>query len=178
MRSSACRRAMVWILCCLVANCLLVTRAARAQEFGQATDDVLAMPSGSGGSGRGSAVDPLSGSAISSALPALSGSLKLSDQFTLSNIRGSAAFAGVNPSGDKSCLTIRAHMRPDFANKALQQNWITAKNDCGRFIKINICYHGTGSCKSIPIPPWQTESAIIGYAPTGSEVYYQISLQN
>lgn len=173
MRSSACPLTTVSLFCCLVASW-----AAQAQEFVQGTDDVLAIPSGSGIPGGGDAVDLLSGPAIGSALPAPSDALHFPDQFTLSNISGIAVFPGQNPSAEKSCLTAMAYMRPDIANETLHQNWITAKNGCGRFIKLSICYRGTADCFSIRVPPGQTKSAIIGYAPNGSEVHYQITLED
>jgi hypothetical protein len=173
MRSSACPLTTVSIFCCLVASW-----AAPAQEFVQGTGDVLAIPSDSGIPGSGDAVGFLSGPALSSALPAPSDPLHLPDQFTLGDIRSSAVAAGENLSTDKSCLTARAYVRPDFANETLHQNWITAKNNCTRFIKISICYRGTANCLSMRIPPRQTKSAVIGYAPNGSEVHYQIILEN
>jgi hypothetical protein len=115
---------------------------------------------------------------MSSALLPSSEPLNFPDQFTLGDIRSSAVLAGENLSMDKSCLTARAYVRPDFANETLHQNWITTKNGCGRFIKISICYRGTANCLSIRVPPGQTKSAIIGYAPNGSEVHYQIILEN
>jgi hypothetical protein len=173
MSLSACRIATVSIFCCHVAGW-----AAQAQEFVQGTGDVLAIPSGSNISGIGGAVGSPSRSAISSPLLPPSAPLNLPNQFTLGDVGSSAVLAGKNLSTDKSCLTARAYVRPDFADKALHQNWITAKNSCGRFIKISICYSGTPSCISIKVPPWRTESAIVGYAPSGSEVHYQINLEN
>lgn len=183
MRSRARFFAMVSIFCCLIAN----WAAAQAQEFLQGSGDVPALPSNPGIYGKGSTTDLLSGPAIESALPPMGRSLNFTEQFTLGgaqnsvtlgNTRRSAIFAGENPSSDKSCLTARAFVRPDIANKNLKQNWISAKNSCGRYIKIRVCYNGSINCISISVAPSQTKSAIIGYAPTANPIHYQISLVN
>lgn len=184
MRLTARFFAMVSIFCCLIAS----WAAAQAQEL-QGSGNVPALPSDPGMSGKGSATDllsgPISGPAIESASPPTGRPLNFTDQFTLGgaqssvtlgNIRGSAIFGGENPSADKSCLTARAYVRPDIANQNLKQNWISAKNGCGRYIKIRVCYRGSANCISIGVPPSQTKSAIIGYAPTKNPVHYQISL--
>jgi hypothetical protein len=110
-----------------------------------------------------------------------------SDQFTLSstqssvtlsNIRSGVIATGKNPSIGKSCLAARAYVRPEIVNKELYQNWISAKNSCGSEIKISVCYLGTSSCISINVPPWQTKSTIIGYAPTATPIHYRIGLVN
>lgn len=190
MRSTARFFAVVSIFCCLIAN----WAAAQAQEFLRGSGDVPALPSNPGISGKGSATDLLPGPAIEPALPPMGPMglmgpmgrpLNFTEQFTLGgaqnsvtlgNTRSSAIFAGENPSSDKSCLTARAFARPDIANKNLNQNWISAKNSCGRFIKIRVCYNGSVNCISIGVAPSQTKSAIIGYAPTANPIHYQISL--
>lgn len=171
--------------------CCLATWAAQAQESLQRSGDFLARPSGPARSVQGGAagllLGPVSGPAIGSTLPATSRLLNFSDQFTLggtqssvtlSITRSSAIFAGEKPSADKSCLAVRAYVRPDIANKNLHQNWISAKSSCGRDIKINVCYLGSANCILMNVPPWQTKSAIIGYAATASPMHYQISLVN
>lgn len=186
MRLAAPILTIVSIFCCLLA-----TAAARAQESLQRSDDFLAGPSGRGQSVKGDVAGLLSGSvsgpAIGSTLPAIGRSLNPSDQFTLGgtlssvtlNItRSSPIFAGEKPAADKSCLAARAYIRPDIVNKNLHQNWISAKNSCGRYMKIRVCYLGTESCIPIDVPPWQTKDAIIGYAPTAKPIHYQISLEN
>lgn len=168
----------------LIFCCLLATWAARAQES-------LAGPGDPGRSVKGDAAGllsgPVLGPAIRSTLPPMGRSLNLSNQFTLggtessvtlSITRSSAIFAGEEPSADKSCLTARAYIRPDIVNKNLHQNWISAKNTCGRYVKIRVCYLGTESCIPIDVPPWQTKNAIIGYAPTAKPIRYRISLEN
>lgn len=171
---------MVSIFCCLIAS----WAAAQAQQL-QGSGNVPALPSDPSISGKGSATDLLSGAPIDSASPPMGRPLNFTDQFTLGgaqssvtlgNIRGSAIFGGENPPADKSCLTARAYVRLDIANKNLKQNWISAKNSCGRYIKIRVCYSGSANCISIGVPPSQTKSAIIGYAPTANPVHYQISL--
>jgi hypothetical protein len=167
--------------------CVLASSAAQAQESAQRSDDLLAAPIGPGIPARGGVAGPLSGPAIDSTSPAIGRALNSPDQFTLgntqssitlSNIRSRAVRASEKPSADNSCLTVRAYVRPDIANKNLHQNWISAKNNCDRDIKINICYLGSANCISVKVPPWQTKSAIIGYAPTANPMHYQISLEN
>ena len=186
MRLAAPVLTIVSIFCCLLA-----AGAAQAQASSQRSGDFLAGPSGPGNSMEGDVAGLLSGSvsgpAIGSTLPALGRSLNPSDQFTLGGTQssvtlnitgGSAIFAGEKPAADKSCLAARAYIRPDIVNKNLHQNWISAKNICGRYMKIKVCYLGTESCIPIDVPPWQTKSAIIGYAPTAKPIHYQISLEN
>lgn len=181
--SAAARLLMiVSVFCCLIAGL-----AAYAQEPLQGAGDVLAGPDGPGISVKEGATGLLSGPAIGSASPPAARSLNFSDQFTLggtqssvtlNNTRSSSIFAGENSSADKSCLTMRAYVQPDIANKNLHQNWLSAKNSCGRSVKISVCYRGSVSCISISVPAWQTKSAIIGYAPTATPIHYQISLGN
>jgi hypothetical protein len=186
MRVTASILALVSIFCCLLA-----TGAAKAQEFLQRSGDFSAGPSGPGKSVKGDVTDllsgPVSGPAIGSTLPAIGRSLNPSDQFTLGGTqssvtlditRSSPIFAGEKPAADKSCLAARAYIRPDIVNKNLHQNWISAKNSCGHYMKIRVCYLGTENCIPIDVPPWQTKNAIIGYAPTAKPIHYQISLEN
>lgn len=179
MRSTARPLTMITLLCCLVANW-----AARAQEPLQGSSDVAALPSSSGASATGGAAALLSVPATIGIGPATSGPLP--GQFTPSNARigtprTGAILAGKNSSaaGDP-CLTAKAYTRPDFATKNLQQNWISAKNTCGRYIKISVCYAGTENCASISVPPWQTKNVILGYAPRlgAGMIHYHISLEN
>jgi len=146
--------------------------------------DVLAAPSGPGISVKEGAAGLLSGPAIGSTADR---SLNFSGQFTLSstqssvtlnNIRSSSIFAGEKSSADKSCLAMRAYTRPDIANKDLHQNWLNAKNSCSHYVKVSVCRRGSANCISINVPPWQTKSAIIGYAPTAAPMHYQINLEN
>ena len=171
--------------CC----CLLASLVAQAQESLQRSGDFLAGPSGPGMSASAPAAGLLSQPVLGPAVGSTSRppSRPFPHQFTLSNTQSSVllgnagnagVFAGEKPLADKPCLTIRAYVRADIANKNLHQNWISAKNSCGRDIKINICYLGSASCISVSVPPWETKSAIIGYAPTGTPIHYQIGLQN
>jgi hypothetical protein len=177
----------VSIFCSLIAS----SAAAQVPESLPRSGNVLAVPSDPNMSVKEGAAGPLSGSvsgpAIGSVSLPASGSLNFTDQFTLSSTQSSVLLgnapstgisAGENASPDKSCLTARAYIRPDIANKNLHQNWISAKNGCGRYIKIKVCYYGTASCIPINVPPWQTKSAIIGYAPTAKPMHYRISLEN
>lgn len=180
MRLTARLLTMVPLFCCLLASW-----AAQAQESVQGLRDFLAGPSGSGISVKGAATGPLSGPAIGSTSPPPGRPLNFPDQFTLSSTQSSVTlgdgsiFAGEKPSSAvKSCLVVRAYVRPDIANKNLHQNWISAKNSCSHDIKIKICYLGSANCISINVPPWQTKSAIIGYAATANPIHYQISLGN
>lgn len=169
------------ICCCIVANW-----AAQAQQPVRRVGEVSTGPDGPGISVEGGATGGLLGSAIRSAPPLTDRSLSFSDQFTLSstqssvtlnNARRGSIFAGGNSSADKSCLTVRAYMRPDIADKNLHQNWLSASNGCGRNVKISVCYRGSVSCISISISPWHTKSAIIGYAPSATPMHYQISVE-
>lgn len=180
MKSSARLLMIVSIGCCVIA-----TSAVQAQDAGRGRDSVLAGPNGPGISMKDGVADLLSAPAVKS-LPT-GRLLNFPDQFTLggaqssitlNNIRTGAVFAGGNSSTDRSCLTARAYMRPDIANKNLHQNWLSAKNSCSHYIKVSVCYRGSASCISISVPPWQTKSAIIGYAPTASVMHYQINLDN
>ena len=182
MNSTARLLTIVSIFCCVIASV-----AAHAQEPLQGAGNVLAGPDGSGMQVKEGATGLLSGPAIGSASPPVGRSLNFSDQFTLggtqsnvtlNNIRSGSIFAGENSSAEKSCLTARAYMQADIANKNLNQNWLSAKNNCGRPIKISVCHRGSVSCISINVPAWQTKSAIIGYATTATPIHYQISLGN
>jgi hypothetical protein len=171
--------------CC----CLLASLAAQAQESLQRSGTFLPGPSDLGMSAKGPAAGLLSEPALGSAIGSTSrpaGGL-FPHQFTLSGTQSSVllsdtgnggVFAGEKPLAEKSCLAVRAYARADIANKNLHQNWISAKNSCGRDIKINIFYLGSASCISVSVPRWQTKGAIIGYAPTATPIHYQISLAN
>jgi hypothetical protein len=187
MKSTARLFTMASIFCCLIASWAV----ARAQDSLQGSGDILGIPRDPGISVKGGPTgllsDPILGPAIGSTSPASGTSLNLPEQFTLSNTQsivtlsitpGSAISAGENPSANKSCLLARAYIRPDIVNKNLHQNWISAKNNCDRYIKIKVCYHSTASCIPISVPPRQTKSTIIGYAPTANPIHYQISLEN
>jgi hypothetical protein len=182
-------RTMAWICCCLLASW-----GAQAQESAKRSGDFLAGPGDLGISAKGGTSRLLSGPAIGSiSLPA-DRSLNFPHEFTLGSAQSSVTlgnssvtpgntgnggvFGGEKPSADKSCLAVRAYMRPDIANKNLHQNWISANNTCSRGIKIRICYLGSANCISVNVSPWQTKSAIIGYAPTSTPIHYQISLEN
>ena len=179
MRPTA-RLLVIASICCFV----VATSAVQAQDAVRGGDNVLAGPNGPGISMKEGVGGLLSGPAIR---PSPTGrSLNFPDQFTLggtqssitlNNIRTGAVFAG-GSSADRSCLTARAYIRPDIANKNLHQNWLSAKNSCGHYVKVSVCYRGSASCISIKVPPWQTKSAIIGYAPTASAMHYQINLEN
>ena len=180
MRSTARLLVIVSICCCVIA-----TSAVQAQDAVRGGANVLAGPDGPGIPMKEGVAGLLSGPAIRPSPPGRS--LNFPDQFTLGgtrssitldNIRTGALFAGGTSSADRSCLTARAYMRPDIANKNLHQNWLSAKNSCSHYIKVSVCYRGSASCISIKVPPWQTKSAIIGYAPTASVMHYQINLDN
>lgn len=171
--------------CC----CVLASLAAQAQESLQRSDGFLAGPSGLGMSAKAPAAGLLSEPTIGPAIGSMSppAGRPFSQQFTLGGTQSSVllgdtghggVFAGAKPLAAKSCLGIRAYVRADIANKNLHQNWISAKNGCGRDIKINICHLDSANCISVSVPRWQTKSAIIGYAPTATPVHYQIRLQN
>lgn len=171
---------MVTSICC----CVIASWAVQAQEATRRADT---WPNGTGISMNEGAAGLLSGPPIGSASSTTGGSLRFSDQFTLGgtqnsvtldNFRSSSISVGGNSSANKSCLTVRAYTRPDFANKNLHQNWLNAKNGCGQHIKVSVCYRGSASCISISVPPWQAKSAIIGYAPTATPMHYQIKLEN
>jgi hypothetical protein len=170
--------------CC----CLLASLVAQAQESSRRSDSFLPGPSDLGMSAKGPAAGLLSEPALGSAIGSTSrpAGRPFFHQFTLSSTQSSVllsdignggVFAGEKPLADKPCLAVRAYIRTDIANKNLHQNWISAKNSCGRDIKINICYLGSASCILVSVPPWGTKSAIIGYAPTAAPIHYQISLE-
>jgi hypothetical protein len=175
-------RLLIVAVCC----CVIASWTAQAQQPVQRAGDVSAGPDGPGISMKEGATGSLLGPAIGSASPPTGGSLNFPNQFTLSGIqssvtlndaRSSSSFGGEGSSADKSCLTARAYTRPDIANKNMHQNWLSARNGCSHNVKISVCYRGSVSCISISIPPWQTKSAIIGYAPTASPTHYQISFE-
>jgi hypothetical protein len=57
-------------------------------------------------------------------------------------------------------------------NKNIYEHWIRASNSCGQNIKLQVCYHKTGDCIVMNVPPWQEKNSVLGISPGQKEFQY------
>jgi hypothetical protein len=65
----------------------------------------------------------------------------------------------------KPCLTMHGYAKPELINKNLYQHWISAANNCGQTIKVQVCYYQTEDCTLMSVPPWERKDTILGIFP-------------
>jgi hypothetical protein len=65
----------------------------------------------------------------------------------------------------KPCLAIQGYAKPEVVNKNIYQHLIRAANNCSQIIKVQVCYYGTQNCITITLPPYASESSILGIFP-------------
>jgi hypothetical protein len=56
-------------------------------------------------------------------------------------------------------------VKPELANKNLYEHMIKASNDCGQNIKVQVCYYKTDDCILMSVPPWESQTSILGIFP-------------
>jgi hypothetical protein len=85
---------------------------------------------------------------------------------------GLAGHAGLN---GKPCLSIEGYVKTQIINKDIYEHWIRARNSCGQYIKIRVCYRKSESCISMNVPPWESENAVLGIAPKAPDFQYLVN---
>lgn len=68
------------------------------------------------------------------------------------------------PTG-KPCLTVTGVPKPERINPNLFDHTITAFNDCGQRIKLQVCYYQSEHCIAMDVPPYGRDDAILGIMP-------------
>jgi hypothetical protein len=68
------------------------------------------------------------------------------------------------PNG-KPCIDLGSYAKPEIINKKLFEHWITATNSCGQHIALQVCYHESSDCIVMKVPPWESQSSVLGIYP-------------
>lgn len=70
----------------------------------------------------------------------------------------------LGPTG-KPCLTVESYAKPQVLNKNTFEHWIKATNSCGQHIDLQVCYHRSGDCIVMKVPPWDSKNSVLGIYP-------------
>ena len=65
----------------------------------------------------------------------------------------------------KPCVALETYAKSQILNKRIFEHWVKAKNDCGKNIKLQVCYHKTNDCIDMTVPPWESKNAVLGIYP-------------
>ena len=65
----------------------------------------------------------------------------------------------------KPCLAVSGDARQERLNPNLFEHMIVAKNDCGRLIKLQVCYYQSQNCVAMNVPPYGREELVLGIMP-------------
>jgi hypothetical protein len=68
-------------------------------------------------------------------------------------------------SNGKPCIALGSHSKSEIVNKNLFEHWITATNSCGQHIELRVCYHESSDCIVMKVPPWESQSSVLGIYP-------------
>jgi hypothetical protein len=63
------------------------------------------------------------------------------------------------------CLSVTGQARPHFANTAVYDHVITAKNNCAQRITIRVCYYKSMECMPMEIPGGERKEMVLGTLP-------------
>jgi hypothetical protein len=66
---------------------------------------------------------------------------------------------------EKACIALESYSKSEVVNKKLFEHWITATNNCGQHIELKVCYHQSSDCIVMKVPPWESQSAVLGIYP-------------
>ena len=76
------------------------------------------------------------------------------------------------PTG-QPCLTFQSFSRAQTLNKKIYEHWVRAKNSCGKFIKVQVCYYHTDDCITMNVAPWEDKEAVLGIYPSLQEFRFE-----
>jgi hypothetical protein len=72
----------------------------------------------------------------------------------------------------KPCIALESRATAQRMNKNIYEHWITATNSCGQNIKVQVCYHKTGDCIVMNVPPWESTNSVLGIYPNVKDFQY------
>lgn len=75
----------------------------------------------------------------------------------------------------RPCLSVEGYVKTQVINKDIYEHWIRARNGCGRYIKIRVCYPESETCILMNVPPWESQNAVLGIAPKAPYFQYLLS---
>jgi putative aminopeptidase FrvX len=65
----------------------------------------------------------------------------------------------------KPCIDLGSYAKSEIVDKNLFEHWITATNNCGQHIELQVCYYQSSDCIVMKVPPWESKSAVLGIYP-------------
>lgn len=71
------------------------------------------------------------------------------------------------------CIVVTGASRSQTINPDIMEHWVTATNNCGQHIKLNICYYNTQHCVKVDVPAWGRQDTVLGIFPALREFRYQ-----
>lgn len=78
----------------------------------------------------------------------------------------------MGPTGSP-CLALEAYAKAQTTNKNIFEHWIGARNSCGQYIKVKVCYYQTQDCIVMDVPPWDRQDSVLGIFPALSEFRFE-----
>jgi hypothetical protein len=75
----------------------------------------------------------------------------------------------------RPCLSVEGYVKTQIINKDIYEHWIRARNSCGQYIKIRVCYPESETCIVMNVPPWESQNAVLGIAPKAPYFQYLLS---
>jgi hypothetical protein len=82
----------------------------------------------------------------------------------------------MGPTG-KPCLALQGDAQAQAINKNIFEHRVTAKNNCGRNIKVKVCYHNSQDCIIMDVPPWGRRDSVLGIYPALKDFRYDAKEQ-
>jgi hypothetical protein len=90
----------------------------------------------------------------------------------LNGVHNVTAKLHLGPTG-KPCLTLFGHAQPQTINPNIFEHMISVSNDCGRPIKMQVCYYQSQQCIPINIAPYGRTEAVLGIMPAMSQFQFE-----
>jgi hypothetical protein len=75
------------------------------------------------------------------------------------------------------CLKLEGYTKAEIINPHIYEHWVSAANNCGQNIKLQICYYKTQDCIAVNVPPWGRKDSVLGIYPALKDFRYDAKEQ-
>jgi hypothetical protein len=101
------------------------------------------------------------------------GGVRPSTQFPLiSGTQNAKVKIHLGPLG-KPCLTVSGHVQPQIMNPDIFDHMISASNNCGQPIKMQVCYYQTQTCILVNTPAYGRKEVVLGIMPAMKQFQFE-----